>query len=155
MILKAFKNQSSAVNAYRGAFWFLVLDKMPQFTYASRLLEDDEKMSYERHKPQRLYYSTRSPFVSTYVHDPGSKGAFGGGEVKLKMNDGSTQTFKGDLWSSGQGLVDKDVFSVGINTRSKLKGCYVYMASYIDLDYFGEWLDNNPNKIFEYERGAL
>lgn len=154
-ILKAFYVESKAVNAFRGGFWYLITDRTPRHRYSERVILDDEKASYERGRRQVLYYSTVKPFVNSYVQSSGTKGAFGGGTVRIAMKDGRVEEFKGDLWDAGQHLVNQNLFSLGVSTRTRLKKCYVFNSQYIDKDYFGKWLDENPDKIEQYERGKL
>lgn len=154
-ILKAFKSESTASNAFRGAFWYLIIDREPRFSYAMREIRDDEKASYERHKTEYLYYSTRKPFISTFVHSLGTKDAFGGAKITLPLTNGESKEFRGDLWSASQWLLNDNVFGVGISTRRALKKCYVFHSSYIDKDILGKWLDENPDKIETYGTGKL
>lgn len=154
-IVKAFYTESPAINAFRGAFWYLVIDKRPYYVYSTRELKEEEKMHWERHKRQYLYWSKRTPFLSSFVHDPNSKDAFGGSPVTIRVREGGTKTFKGDLWSAGQSLVNPNCMSVGAATKKQLEKCYVFFGSYIDKDFFANWLDNNPDKVFKYERNAL
>lgn len=154
-ILKAFRVDSDAVNAFEGAFWYLILDKNPEKRHRVRKLNDEEIPRYEHLRQQYLYWVNDFPFVQSYVHQLGSKDAFGGAKVTLKMRDGSTKEFKGDLWSAAQWLVNPNIFGVGVATRRDLKECYVFHSMYIDKDYFSKWIEDNPDKVEKYERGKL
>lgn len=150
-ILKAFYTKSQAVNGFRGGFWYLIIDRKPGFCYSKRLVESYEQNSWERDRSQFLYYSQRFPFVSSYIHSPGTKDAFGGREIHLSMRNGEKKVFKGDLWDSGQRMINPNLVDVGAATEKQLKKCYVYFSNHIDKDYFIKWLDENPDKVFEYK----
>lgn len=153
-IIKAFRQDSNASNVFRGAHWFVIVDRYPRFVMASRKLRDDEIPRYDRQRNKTLYYSVRNGFVRSYVHSPGTSGAFGGGKIVIKTTCGDRE-FSGDLWSAGQGNLGRKVVPVGLSTRRRLKSCYVYYGEYIDEEVLGKWLDENPNKIESYGRGKL
>lgn len=154
-ILKAFYIESKAVNAFRNAFWYLIVDSEPNFVYNSRLLTKEEKYKWEVNKRQFLYWAKDDPFFSSFVHELGSKGAFADREMTLTMQNGTKETFVGDLWSSGQNIVNPNSAGVGAATVEQLKEYYVFYSHYIDAEYFAKWLVKNPDKVFKYERGAL
>jgi hypothetical protein len=149
-IVKAFYNDS-----YGHRHWYLLLDEYPDYRYESRPVEPDA-VSYIRPQNETLYWAEVGPFVKSYVHSPGSSNAFGGREINIPMKDGTTRTFKGDLWDSGQWLANPNSKGVGIGSVEQLTKCYVFFGgSHIDNDFFERWLDENPDKIAPYKQGAL
>lgn len=148
-------NKAFYIDSYGNRQWYLVLDEYPDYRYESRPVEPHEVL-YGRSHGETLYWAAVGPFVKSYVHSPGSSNAFCGREIVVSMKDGTTRTFKGDLWDSGQWLANPNSQGVGIASVEQLTKCYVFFGgSHIDSDFFERWLDENADKIAPYERGRV
>jgi hypothetical protein len=148
-------NKAFYIDSYGNRHWYLMLDEYPDYRYEARRVEPHE-LRHGRPNGETLYWAEVGPFVTSYVHSPGSRDAFGGSEITVPMKDGSARTFKGDLWSSGQWLANPNSKGVAIASVEQLTKCYVFFGgSHIDNDFFERWLDENPDKIAPYERGRV
>lgn len=111
---------------------FVVLDRMPKFTYERRgnclVAEDDgcyNTYYYERPTSERFR-------------------AFAGRKFDIPMKDGTVEKASGQWWDGKHHeAATEPIVDVGINTIAGLHSCYVFMSGHISKAKFDDWMSHN------------
>lgn len=126
-----------------------VIAKKSQYggVHYSIILNRPINFEYEEVEPN-LFVAEDEGFYTALEYKKGSRDAFAGREITMKMKNGESKVVKDSYWhTSPKGI---PLYQVGVASLDELNNIHVFCSACIRADILEDWLKNNDPKLNYY-----